>query len=540
MNDHATVHAQTLFLDTGAHDEGIRMKRSKLRYATAFMLAFGLPIAALPLAAQKSRVPPADDFSGKPRVVILSDIGNEPDDQMSFVRLLLYSNELDLEATIATTSTWLRAATHPETMHAIIRAYGEVRGNLMLNARGWPKAESLDARVFVGQPAYGMAATGAAKDSAGSRALASAIERDDPRPLWICIWGGANTLAQALIDLRATKSEAVMRNLVSRLRVYSISDQDDAGPWIRREFPDLFYIVMPSRPTSDNYYLATWTGISGDLDGRSCRGADTSLVSKDWLDRNIRSKGPLGSLYPQVMYIMEGDTPSFLGLVDNGLNAYRRPDWGGWGGRYVYVQPYGETHPVWSQGGNANGSGDSRDAVIGIDGRLHVSDQATIWRWRSAYQNDFAARMDWTIKDYAHSNHPPLVVVNGKGGVAPIEVQMDAGETITLDASGTSDPDGQAVAYRWLVYPEAGLTGTHAAEVVIVGDDGRVATVTAKSACRPTWPSIPGMETPCTAAGVAHIILAVTDNGSPPLTSYRRIILTVNPTPRSLGPGQTD
>jgi hypothetical protein len=146
-----------------------------------------------------------------------------------------------------------------------------------------------------------MAATGEAKSSAGSRALARAIERDDPRPLWICIWGGANTLAQTLIDLRATKNEETMRNLIARLRVYSISDQDDAGPWMRREFPDLFYIVAPSRPNGENYYRATWTGISGDLYYQNCEGADTSLVTNDWLDRNIRSKGPLGKVYPRFL-----------------------------------------------------------------------------------------------------------------------------------------------------------------------------------------------------------------------------------------------
>ena len=65
------------------------------------------------------------------------------------------------------------------------------------------------------------------------------------------------------------------------------------------------------------------------------------------------------------MFIMEGDTPSFLGLIDNGLNAYRRPDWGGWGGRYVYRQPYGETHPIWTQGGDEFARVTSQDTVTG-------------------------------------------------------------------------------------------------------------------------------------------------------------------------------
>ena len=93
--------------------------------------------------------------------------------------------------------------------------------------------------------------------------------------------------------------------------------------------------MQPSGPDGGGYYYATWTGISGDVFYRNGAGADFSKVTNAWLDANIRSKGGLGKLYPRFAYIMEGDTPSFLGLIDNGLNAYRRPDWGGWGGRYV-------------------------------------------------------------------------------------------------------------------------------------------------------------------------------------------------------------
>ncbi|MGH9606623.1 MAG: DUF1593 domain-containing protein [Terracidiphilus sp.] len=500
----------------------LRNLTSKL--PTSIVLLVLQLLVGLAAHAQAPLAQPVDLFSGKPRVVIISDIGNEPDDQMSFVRLLLYSNEFDIEATIAATSTWQKSTTHPETMHKLIHAYGKVRDNLLLNAKGWPTAEALDKRVYTGQAAYGLAATGPGKSSPGSRALAESIERDDPRPLWICIWAGANTLAQALIDLRATMSPEQMRKLVGRLRVYSISDQDDAGPWIRREFPNLFYIVTPSAPDSENYYYATWTGISGDIYYRNGEGADSRVVTNEWLDKNIRSKGPLGMLYPRFMFIMEGDSPSFLGLIDNGLNAYRRPDWGGWGGRYVYLQPYGETHPIWSQGGDEFARANSQDTVVGVDGHLHVSDQASIWRWRDAFQNDFAARMDWTIKDFAHANHNPEVVVNGQAGTAPIEIDAKAGQTIALNAAGTRDPDGQSLSYYWFLYPEAGLTATRGADVSLSQEHERVAKVTVKSPCRALW--LPGI--PCQGHGVMHIILAVTDNGSPRLTSYRRVILKVS------------
>jgi hypothetical protein len=412
-------------------------------------------------------------------------------------------------------------------MHALIHAYSDVRSNLLLHAHGWPTAESLDALVVAGQPAYGLAATGRGMRTPGSDALLRAIQSDDPRPLWICLWGGANTLAQALLDLRENASEVAVERAVSRLRVYSISDQDDAGPWIRHEFPGLFYIVKPSAPNSDDYYAATWTGISGDSYYRNGEGADTSLVTNEWLDRNIRAKGSLGKVYPKFMFIMEGDTPSFLGLLDNGLNAYRRPDWGGWGGRYVWLQPYGETHAIWTQGGDEFLRTTSQDAVVGVDGHTHVSDQATIWRWREAYQNDFAARMDWTIRDFAHANHTPNVVVNGQNGTAPIELTVKVRDSVKLDATGTSDPDVQRVTYHWFLYPEAGLTSSHGATVLLADENGPVATLTAQSACPRGWLPLPSSF--CKGPGVMHVILAVTDDGSPRLTSYRRVIVHVEP-----------
>src|SRR5581483_6496669 len=415
-----------------------------------------IPLAASALLAEQP-IPPShvDNIAGNPRLIVISDIGNEPDDQMSLIRLLVYSNQLDIEALIAATSTWQKNIVHPETMHTLIKAYGSVRPNLLMHAAGWPLAQDLENRVYAGQPGYGMAATGADRMSEGSQAIIKAVDKNDERPVWITIWGGANTLAQALLYVRATRSVSDLDRFIAKLRVSSISDQDDAGPWIRKEFPNLFYIVEPSTPTSGEYYYATWTGISGDAYYRNCAGADSSLVTNEWLDANVRVKGPLGSLYPRFLFIMEGDTPSYLGLIDNGLDSYARPDWGGWGGRYIYRQPYGEAHPIWTQGGDLFSRVTSQDEVTGMDGRQYVSDQATIWRWREAYQNDFAARMDWTVKDYKHANHNPVLEVNGNTGTKPIYLDVKVGQSVTLDASSSHDPDGQLIHYHWFHYPEA-------------------------------------------------------------------------------------
>lgn len=287
--------------------------------------------------------PPAiDAFHAKNRIFVLTDMGNEPDDQMSMVRLLTYANELDIEGLVATTSTWKRSEPETTNIKAIIKAYQQVRPNLLKNAKGWPTAKSLTQVVTTGQPQYGMADVGEGKLSPGARALINAVDKKDDRPLWVSLWGGANTLAQALYHVRATRSNAQLLTFEHKLRVYSISDQDDAGPWIRKNFPEIIYIVKPSSPNGGEYASATWTGIAGDRYYQNGQGADFSEVTNEWLDKNIRSKGPLGKHYLRYAFIMEGDTPSYLGLIPNGLNSARSPSWGGWGGRYIYRQPYGE------------------------------------------------------------------------------------------------------------------------------------------------------------------------------------------------------
>jgi hypothetical protein len=486
-----------------------------------------LPLV-LPLALQAAAAESIDPFTSKPRLVVLSDIGNEPDDQMSLVRLLVYANELDIEALVATTSTWQKNKTMPETMRALVAAYGQVRHNLLLHASGWPDATQLAQRIYTGQPAYGMADTGIGRTSPGAQAIIDAADRaaiaNDPRPLWVSVWGGANTLAQALITVRATRSPAALAEFVSQLRVYAISDQDDAGPWIRREFPDLFYIAHPSTQRAEDYYYATWTGISGDVFYRNCSGADGSTVTNEWLDRHIRSKGPLGKMYPRFEYIMEGDTPAFLGLVNNGLASFRRPDWGGWGGRYFFRQPNGETRAFWTQGGDLSSRITSQDTVIGIDGHSQSTDQATIWRWRQHFQHDFAARMSWTIAPASQSNHHPLVVVNANSGKDVIELEARPGQKLILKTTGSQDPDGHSLRYHWFHYPEAGTTNTPRADITLGASFEPTLTITANAACTAAWKPL---RQPCTGTGEAHIILAVTDTGTPSLTSYRRILLRV-------------
>jgi cellulose-binding protein len=469
------------------------------------------PFAILLLSMFALSVGGAAPAAEKPRVFVLTDIENEPDDAMSMVRFLVYSNQWDVEGLAATTSVHQKNKVAAWRIREIVDAYARVRDNLELHEPGFPSADSLLAVVVEGRPDFGMAAVGKGMDSAASELLIRSVDRKDTRPLWVPVWGGPNVLAQALWKVRATRSAKELQRFVAKLRVYTISDQDDSGAWIRKTFPGLFYIASPGVHAGGAYHHSTWSGISGDKFHGRFAGADFSIVDNPWLDQHVRGKGALGAQYPQVKFMMEGDTPSFLNLIGNGLSDPAHPDWGGWGGRYEFYTPRmrkwfpePETRPFWS---------DAEDEVLGVDGDWHTSNKATIWRWREACQNDFAARMDWTIKPRAEANHPPVVRIAHSA-----QLTARPGERVALSAEGSSDPDGNRLSYLWFYYPEPGTlsvaTGRSGAPVDIEKANERDASfVVPKNFLKP---------------GTMHIILAVTDDGTPALTRYQRVIVTAS------------
>lgn len=439
--------------------------------------------------------------ASKPRLVVLTDISNEPDDEESLVRLLVYSNEYDIEGLVATTSVWLRDKTRADLIRRSVEAYGRVRSNLLPHAPGFPPAGDLSAKIKSGSQEFGMAGVGPGKSTEGSRCLVDVVDRPDDRPVWVAVWGGSNTLAQALWDVKYSRTPAELDRFVAKLRVYTISDQDDAGRWLRITFPGLLYVVSPSSVDSKEYYLATWTGISGDRWYSNSPGEHFDLVDNPWLTKHvIEGHGPLGALYPKLKYIMEGDTPSFLNLIGNGLAADVSPDYGGWGGRYELRQSYGETRPIYTN---------SRDTVMTHDGRAVTSNQATVWRWREAFQHDFATRMDWCVKSREAANHNPIAVVNGSSGKGVVDLEARAGDVPRLSSEGSSDPDGNSFSIRWFQYREA---GTYPGSLEIAGATEKEATFTVPRDGK---------------TGTVHIILQLRDTGEPALFAYRRVIVHV-------------
>lgn len=450
----------------------------------------------------------------KNRMIVLTDIEADPDDTQSLVRLLLYANHIDIKAIVATTSCWQKNRIAPESIEKIIRAYGQVQPNLLKHENGFPHAEALLSLVKDGLPVYGMEGVGNGKDSEGSEWIIKTLEENDDRPLWISVWGGVNTLAQALYKIKNTKSDAQAKKLIEKLRIYTISDQDDSGIWIRNNFPDVFYIVSPG----DDYGSATWIAINSVV-----KGIDNTKISNTWLAENIQQgHGPLGALYPDVAYGMEGDTPAYLSLIPNGLNNAEHPDWGGWGGRYEVLKPdftkqkkggsgvphEPETRKIWTNASDsfspyvASGYG----RAVRQDTSTFSGNKVTLWRWRDDFQNDFAARMDWCLSPFEKANHPPVAVSN-----QPDRITVKSGQGFSLDASASTDPDGDNLSFLWFHYPEAGSYR----KFIKVGTENLAG----------HWVAAPEVEKTET----VHFILRVTDKGTPSLSRYRRVIVTVQP-----------
>ncbi|HYF00070.1 MAG TPA: nucleoside hydrolase-like domain-containing protein, partial [Planctomycetota bacterium] len=352
---------------------------------------------------------------------------------------------------------------------------------LALHRSGYPDVTTLRNVIKRGNPNFGTSAVGAGQDTEGSQWIISVVDRADSRPVNVSIWGGSTDLAQALWRVRNDRTSSQLSAFLSKLRVHAIGDQDNTGPWIRQQFPSLWYILdlYPA-----DKYQSPYRGMY--------LGGDTSIRSGTWVQTHVRTNhGPLGALYPASAPgsdgVKEGDTPSWFYFLPNGLQSADRPGWGGWGGRF--------------SGAGPQFASDALDTV-----GSETSRRATVWRWRPHFQNEFQARMDWCVKPFSGANHPPVAAVAGgtSKSAAP-------GQTVVLDASGSSDPDGHARTYRWWVYREA---GTYTGTVALSNSTASIASFTA--------PSV-------SSARTIHVVLEVRDAGTPALTSYRRVVVTVSP-----------
>jgi hypothetical protein len=441
----------------------------------------------------------------KPRLVVLTDIApgdREPDDQESMVRLLVYADRFEIEGLIAGSGWNNSGHAYPvawlEILKSTVDAYEKDLPNLMKRSGQtnflsvatesqrqelgyWPSPAYLRSRTMLGSLKLGFKQLCETNHSAGSDFLIRLADEDDARPIYVAVWGGANTFAQAVWRVQQERTPEQLKTFLRKFRVFTITDQDkdwgakepfeiSSHQWLRREFErDLMFIWDES----------AWL-------------YQCDAGKKNWsrYEAEIQGSGNLGKLYPRYKYGVEGDTPSFLYVMPNGLNTPEQPGFGGWGGFFA----------------RGIGADKTTSAYVNQPGApANAASRKYETYFYPAIFNDFAARMNWAERGTGNRN--PVVVINGDASLDNVVVSAVPGSSVTLNASATSDPEGDKLVFKWWFLPEA---GNYQGTLTLANSNSNRITITV----------------PTDAAGKSfHIICEVTDNGTPILTSYRRVIL---------------
>jgi hypothetical protein len=475
--------------------------------------------------------------TSKPRTIVTTD--GEVDDQDSFIRLLLYSNEFHIEGLVYTSSQWhykgdgkgtkfisempLTKGMYGERtelrwvgtewMPPLIDKYAKVYGNLLKHGKNFPTPQYLKSIIRVGNIDFEGEMD---HDTKGSDFIKNILLDDKPGPVYLQMWGGTNTVARALKSIEekykgTSQWEKIHRKVSQKAVLYIILDQDACyKKYVAPNWPDIKVIYNTSQFWSFAYF---WPRVvPAEL--------QTELKGK-WMAEHIKfDHGPLLSSYflwgdgqkipgdpehtqgdeaeakkhgfDKYDFLSEGDSPSFFYLIDVGLGNLQDASFGGWGGRLKRSA----TKPnLWEDGKDVTDNNP-------FSQKEDLSYPQT--RWLEALQNDFAARADWCVKNYSESNHPPLVKLNHAANLHAV-----AGAKVTLSASA-KDPDGNALTYRWWQYAEA---GSYPSQVSILNSETKNASFAVPADAKP--------------GNAIHIILEVKDSGLPQLTRYQRVIVTV-------------
>lgn len=447
----------------------------------------------------------------RPRVLVTTD--GEADDRASMVRFLLTSNEFEVEGIINSSSQfhWEGGqgwnAFHPVTwVKEYIDLYAQVYPNLQTHDTLFPHPDYLQSIWKVGN----IAEIGEyQKRTEGAKFIAETLlDTTDHRPIWVQAWGGTNTIASALKIIEEDHPEK-MNYVARKLRLFLIWEQDQSyQDYIRPHWEHLNINTIISDQFDCMAYI--WPKVLPKT--------IQPYFEKDWMITNIiEGHGALCNAYEnnQGAFNAEGDTPAFLHAIPNGLRSMESPDYGGWGGRYVKVRnnvwmdPLPNTsftRPTKQWGFENSWSKLLEHKITPEDIQIRTAYFKPIWRWLPEVQNDFAARADWCVKPFDAANHHPIIKLKKSA----LSIRTKAGATLKLDASQSIDPDGDQLHFNWWHYNEA--------------DSYSGKTITGSKKSKFNFKIPHDVEI----GDTLHIICEVKDSGTPTLTRYKRILITIS------------
>lgn len=489
-----------------------------------------LLVVALGGCATSSRHPSSGTAAPplhKPRIVVTTD--PELDDLNSLIRLLLYSTDYRVEGLIYASSgfhwkgdgkgtkwyvagreytrfgldscpctSWRWPAEGAHHIDDAVNAYAKVYPNLKVHNPNYPSPDELRSKIRHGNIEFD---GDISRDTPGSNLIKSLILDDEPGPLYVTAQGGESTIARALKSIqeqyeRTSEWPDIKYKVSHKVILLPSGDQDDTyATYIKPNWPDIEVRAFRHGP---RYGYGAQIGATPE---------DSVYLTADWMEKNVSSRGPLGALYRvwgdgrqmvkgdifdyfglsgytneelrKMGYVVwlpvqqkgswlgEGDDPTFMNMLDNGLRADEKGSYGGWGGIEDTSAAYPDFFP--------------------------------------AAQRDFAARLKWSVTPrYADANHEPNVRIEG-----PLSLIASRGEKMQL-AGSVSDPDGDEVSVRWWQFRVA---GTYPGSVPLADPTSLKTQVVIPADAEP--------------GQTIHIILEATDKGTPPLTRYQRVIITV-------------
>ena len=559
-----------------------------MRGTCSWIITVALLTAGVAVASAQHR----KNSHAKPRVVITAD--PELDDNNTLIRAILYSSDVKIEGLIYASSqfhwtgdgkgttqyipgreytrlglcpcTSWRFRSDEHFIDDIVDAYAKAYSNLKVHDPDYPPPAELKSKIKWGNVEF---EGDFLHDTDGSNLIKSLLLDDQPGPLYVTAQGGENTIARALKSIYEQYGNTPQWNAISekvsrKLVIIPSGDQDGTGAgYIRPNWPNVkewqFGMGGPNfgygaqisiAPENKVYVSAAWTqenilsrGSLGALyrvwgDGKQMvKGDPTDYFGlSGYTPEQLRGMGYMVWLPPQEKgtFLGEGDTPTFINLIDIGLRAYENPSWGGWGGRTRHAnEPQidvfaggmavpklppdtpGIARGLAPAGSNANTpksekkdaapAGGVSTALPGMMPTIPPRTAAISATFFAAAQNDFAARLRWAVTPkFSDANHPPKVSIKGS-----FDVSAHPGSTVNLQGE-VSDPDGNAVTVKWWQHNDA---GTYPGDITF-------STPTAlKTTFRAPDDAKPGQ--------TINIVLEATDDGMPHLTRYQRIIVTV-------------